>query len=350
MNRPRIIMADSDYSYLMPLQSKIASEYLDKIDLEIITDKLYLKEMFSNSISADILIISQSWFDDSIRIQDIKNIFVLTELLENSNGDGNIHYIYKYTSIKEIFIEITGKCGLSDSHEMSGAKKTQLIVISSANGGIGKTTVSMGISAALAKRHKRVLYINASSLQTFHHMLSDVETINDNKFYIALNGDEISIDTIIGAISREDFDYLPPFKRSLLMLGLDFSVFEKIVSILKASVIYDYIIVDLESRYDDTVINLLTMADKVIVLTMQSYKSVFSTNTLLDNIHGISSDKYIFICNKFDKERKNILTSTDFTARFPVSDYIRDYPDCDCMSINELSDDNDIKKIAFLIL
>lgn len=46
MKRPRIIIADTDSNYIVPLQLKFAEEFFDKVDLEIITDPAYFSELF----------------------------------------------------------------------------------------------------------------------------------------------------------------------------------------------------------------------------------------------------------------------------------------------------------------
>ena len=45
MARPRVIVADTDESYVIPLQKKFAELFADKIDLEIITDKDYFNQL-----------------------------------------------------------------------------------------------------------------------------------------------------------------------------------------------------------------------------------------------------------------------------------------------------------------
>ena len=38
MSKPKIIIADTDISYIIPLQQKFIEEYFEKIDLEIISE------------------------------------------------------------------------------------------------------------------------------------------------------------------------------------------------------------------------------------------------------------------------------------------------------------------------
>ncbi|MCM1199448.1 MAG: AAA family ATPase, partial [Clostridium sp.] len=54
-----------------------------------------------------------------------------------------------------------------------GTEKPQIILFYSGAGGVGKTTISMGVAAYLAQNYKRVLYINAARLQMFQNMLGN---------------------------------------------------------------------------------------------------------------------------------------------------------------------------------
>lgn len=102
---------------------------------------------------------------------------------ENQMREVDVNTIYKYTSIKEIFNVIVGKGAASLSVSNNARKETQIIVVSSACGGVGKTTIALGISACLNKNYKRVLYINASRLQSFQALLSNVTQITTSDVY-----------------------------------------------------------------------------------------------------------------------------------------------------------------------
>lgn len=62
MDKPRIIIADTDENYIMSLQLKFAEEFFEKIDLEIITDINYFKELFSSHQKIDLLVISEEFY------------------------------------------------------------------------------------------------------------------------------------------------------------------------------------------------------------------------------------------------------------------------------------------------
>lgn len=352
MVKPRIIIADTDTSYIIPLQLKFVEEFFEKIELEIIDNKDYFTELFSVPQKADILIISEELYDSSLQRHNISNIFLMTEQYEeDQTAELNVNRIFKYTSIKEILNEITGKS--ADVLKISGntKKDTQIVLVYSACGGAGKTTVALGISACLTKNYKRVLYINAGRLQSFQRMLDNQSSITASDVYAKLaNPNDNSYNDVKHVIRQELFYYLPPFKAALMSLGLNYSVYEKIAVGAKKSADYDYIIIDTDTSFDEDKAKLLDIADKVVLVTKQNSASVYATNVLVSNINGSNSDKYIFVCNDFDKESDNALISPNMAMKFSVTDYVEHIPHYDQMKPDDMSKESSIQRTAFLII
>lgn len=352
MAKPRIIIADTDISYIIPLQLKFVEDFFEKVDLEIITDNEYFETLFSTPQRADILIVSEKLYSQAMQRHNISHIFVMNEQYEEEQtADLNINHIFKYTSIKEIFNEITGKSADVLKIEKNGKQETQVVLFYSASGGTGKTTVAMGVSASLTKNYKRVLYINAARLQVFHHMLENHSAITAADVYakLAAANDNIYSD-IKHVIRKELFSYLPPFKAALMSLGLNYSVFEKIIVSAKKSGDYDFIIVDADVSFDEDKAALLNIADRVVVVTKQTFAAVLATNILVSNINGASAEKYIFVCNDFNKEEDNALISPKLSLKFTVNDYIDHIAHYDQMKCSDLASDSGIQKTAFLVV
>lgn len=351
MAKPRIIIADNDANYVIPLQLKFVEDFFEKVNLEIITDEDYFNELFSTPQKADILIVSEELYDQSMQRHNISCVFMMTEQYEEEQtADLNVNPIFKYTSIKEIFNEIIGKSGniLNVKNEK---QDTQIIVFYSASGGVGKTFTSLGVCASLVKNYKRVLYINADRLQSFQYMLDNKSPITNGEVYAKLTSNSNDVyQEIKHVIRKEMFYYLPPFKASLMSLGLNYSVYEKVVLSAKKSGDYDYIVVDADVTFDEDKASLLNIADKVIMVVKQTLASVLATNILFSNINGINTEKYIFICNDFDKEEDNALISSNVTLKFSVSDYIDHFSCYANMKLDDLSKESSIQKAAFLII
>lgn len=352
MAKPRIIIADTDESYIAPLQLKFVEDFFEKVDLEIISNEKYFEAMFSTPQQVDILIVSEELFSPAMQRHNIAHIFVMTEQYEDEQtADLNVNHIFKYTSIKEIFNEITGKSAVTLQLGEKTKKETQVVVFYSACGGTGKTTIAMGVCASLTKNYKRVFYVNASRLQVFQHMLENHSSITATDVYAKLASATDTIYSDIKHVVRKElFSYLPPFKAALMSLGISYSIYEKIILSAKKSGEYDVIVVDTDVTFDEEKAKILNIADKVVVVTKQCISAVLATNILVANINGVNPEKYIFVCNDFDKESNNALISPNISLKFTVSDYVEHFNHCEDMMPDDLSKESSIQKTAFLII
>lgn len=352
MAKPRIIIADSDANYVVPLQLKLVEDFFEKVDIEIITSSEYFKSLFSTPQKIDILIISEEMYEESLRRHNISHIFLMTERYEeDQTGDLVVTPIFKYTSIREIFNEIIGKSASVLKLHTTAKKETQVILVCSASGGTGKTTISMGISASLTKNYKRTLYINAARLHSFQHLLETPAPIASPEVYAKLTtANETIYSDIKHIIRSEGFYYIPPFKAALISLGIDFSIYEKIILSAKRSGDYDFIVVDTDVTFDEHQTRLIGLADKVLIVTNQTMAAVEATNVFVSNINGMTGEKYIFLCNNFSKEQENALISSNVNLKFAVSDYIDHFGRESGIRPEELSKESSIQRAAFLIL
>ncbi len=352
MAKPRIIIADTDFGYIVPIQLKFAEEFFEKAELEIITEPAYFAELFSTPQKIDILIVSEDLYSTDMQRHNISHIFIMKEQYEEEQtADLNVSNIFKYTSIKEIFNEITAKSADVLKLNAAGSQETKVILFYSANGGVGKTTLAMGVSAVLTKSYKRVLYINAARLQVFQHMLKNHTAITSADVYARLAAaDENIYSEIKHVIRKELFYYLPPFKAALLSLGLNYGIFEKIIVSAKKSADFDFIIVDADVTFDEEKARLLNIADSVVVAVKQTVASVLATNILVSNINGANGDKYIYICSDFDKENDNALISPKLSMKFSISDYVEHFRHYESMMPEDFSKESSMQKAAYLIL
>ena len=352
MNRPRIIIADKDIDYVIPLQLKFAQEFFDKIDLEIISDENYFDELFIAPQKADILIVSEEFYDSTLQRHNISNIFVMSEQDEEGQTSAlNVNTIFKYTSVKEIFNEIVGNSKDVFNIENEHSGETQVVLVYSASGGVGKTTVATGISVCLAKNFKRVLYIDAEYMNLFQRLLKNETPIATSEVYSKFTKADRNIYREIKHVIRnEEFGYLPPFKASLLSLGLEFSIFEKIIESAKASKEFDFIVVDTDSVFNESKMKLFNFADRIIMVTNQTRSSVYSTNMIMQNISGSENGKVVFVCNDFKKDMENAIISPDMNIRFQVSSYISHINHYDQKKCFEIARESGIQELAYLIM
>lgn len=346
MPGPKIVIVDDDISYVIPLQAGLAEEYTNQIEIEIITEIKYLNEFFSAPQKIDLLIVAEKFYSEDLKKHLIKKILLLTENEEgNKETSANTISLFKYSSVREIFNVINSRStGIRRMEEQDN--NTQIIVISSACGGVGKTTISLGLCGALEKDYKKVLYVGAEHLQTFQYWMTEKISIRRNDLFNKKEQGNV-YQYLKNEIQTDTITYLPPFKASLLSLGLPFEIYKNFIRDAKEASDYDFIIVDTDSSFDADKADLITLADKVIFVTDLSPKSIFAMEELVKNISEINDKKYLFIGNRYD-QKWDTLWNGNPSGKFIVSDYVEDNPDM-VGSLKTISEINGIKRIAYLL-
>ena len=321
MLKPRLVIADSELSYIIPLLNKFIDSYFNDLEIEVITDNEYFKRLFSSPQDIEILIVSEEMYDESVLRHNIKKLVVLSEQHDIERSvDNSVVKLYKYTSVSEVYNKIVGFCGgiLDRLGLMSGGSK--IILLSSASGGVGKTTLSFALASYLVKNYKRVLYVEAARMQTFQRMINNHSYLNSPDLYIKLyNSKENAYEDVKHYIKNDGFDYLPAFKAPLMSLGLEYGIYENIIMGAKKSGEYDFIIVDADVSFDSYKARLFDISDTSIIITNLNATSIYSTDLLVNNIKSSVNDKFLFVCNAVDV---NKAFETSYKASFQISEFI----------------------------
>ncbi len=147
-----------------------------------------------------------------------------------------------------------------------------IITTSSMKGGVGKTTISILISANLAARGFKVLYF-------------DLDTNNSGTMYFTqgIEGIEETIEThnVFESLSHNDFkkyvvnsrikniDIIPSHLNIFKLRGIGYNELQKTLRGYEEK--YDYVVIDTAPTYDNIVINALLAAD--IILTPIKFSS-----------------------------------------------------------------------------
>lgn len=348
MGKPFVVLADLDATYLVPLEDKLTEELYDQIELEIITDKGYFDYFFSTPKRIDTLIISSSLYSQDLNRHNITDIFVLTEDAEEHKSADNVTHIFKYSSTKEIFNQVLYKnkemLNVQFSH-----KETQVVVVTSAIGGAGKTTLSLALAQSLSRSHKRVLYLSTDMMQSFGYYLQNKNTL-PNDFSKAFGGsDERLCGAVMPYLRNEGFTYLPPFGRTILSLGLEFGIYNRMVKAMRAAKEFDYIIVDTDMQLDQAKAELINGADKVIVAVLQDEYSTCKTEFLIRNIDCRNNEKFVFVCNKFRRDINNDYMASPVGQQFIIAEYIDDIPLHQQHSLDSFTETSGIRNLAYVL-
>lgn len=348
MSKPYVVLADLDANYLVPLEDKLTEELYDQIELEIITQKQYFDLFFSSPKKIDTLIISSYLYSQELHRHNITDIFVLTEDMEDAKSADDVTFIFKYSSTKEIFNQVLYKNKEILSVQFSN-KETQVIVVTSAIGGSGKTTVSLALAQSLSRSHKRVLYLSTDMMQSFGFYLQNKGCLPNDFFRVFSEDDHRIYGAVMPYLRNEGFTYLPPFGRTIQSFGLDFSIYNRLVRAIRAEKEFDYIIIDADLYLDQARAEMINFADKVIVNVLQDEFSTCKTEFLIRNIDCRNSDKFTFVCNKFRRDINNDYMSSGIGQQFIITEYIEEVPEYLQHTLENFSETGGIRKLAYVL-
>jgi len=352
MSKLIVVLADTDEKYLMPLELKLIEEFGDKASIQVISDKEYFKSYFKTLQKVDILIINEGIYNHNLLKHDISNLFILTESNDDSiTEELDINKIYKYTSVKEIFKEIMSKTSTKSLRPINQKENTKVLMVYSPSGGTGKTTVAIGISAAITKCNKRVLYLNTETLQNYNFMLKNNKFCPYGFEKHMIQRNENIIDYLPGAVGIDLFEYLLPFKRSTSSLNISMEHYKYLIEAVKASGQYDYIVVDSSSDFTSEKTMMMSYCDKVMIITGQDPVSVFKLDSLLNNIDCSDNNKFMFVCNKYSEKSTDWLIKNNLTNSRKISEYI------ECFEMNYanfniefLAANKHFQKLAYMLI
>lgn len=352
MSKLSILIVDTEEDYVSPLEMKFSEELGENAEISVITDKEYLKEHFRSLRKIDILIINEELYNPQFENHNISNIFILLESKRtNTTEDISLYSIYKYTSVKEIYNEVMNNLKKQAVEAITNELKTKIIMIYSPSGGIGKTTVALGASAALAKYHKKVLYINTESIQSFQGFLDDCGYLTSGIERQMIAKKEDLLDYLPSSIGKGPFEYFLPLKQTPSSLNLVLDDYLFLINKIKESKKYDFIVVDSSTELNREKAKLMSASDKVIIVTAQDKISVGKLECLLNNIDCSDNGKFIFICNKYYSGNSNYLIGDGIINKCTVNEYI-DYMELNRndFNIETLGNNNGFQKLAYMFI
>lgn len=296
----RILIAESDEKYIMALERCFIDGFERNCQLSAVTDKAYLDELFRSPQSYDIMIVNEEMFSGEQLKHEIANMIILAEQADNisATSEMNVTKVYKYSSPKEIYNEIVSNITLGSSTSAI-RKGSELICVYSPSGGSGKTTFSFGLCAALADRHKRVLYISADRLQSFASFMLNPEFMQNGSEKPLKSKSEYITEVAESVIKEEKFSIFPPFSRSLTAMGISCDEYIYLAEKMRETKKFDFIVFDLDSAFDESVSKAMSISDRSIILAEHSKTGIYKMDRLMETMDCSDDSKFTVICSKF---------------------------------------------------
>jgi chromosome partitioning protein len=175
-----------------------------------------------------------------------------------------------------------------------GICMSKTIAIAMQKGGVGKTTTTMNLAAALAEAGKRVLAIDLDAQGNLtQHAGFEPESLPTTiyaAFKDEIDGYQSDVEVAI-LKSAENFDLLPSQPElSIVEIGLMNVISrERVLDVILEPVRdnYDYILIDCNPSLGLLVVNALTTANSVLIPVQTEYLSARGANMILTTIDTI---------------------------------------------------------------
>lgn len=169
---------------------------------------------------------------------------------------------------------------------------TQIISIANQKGGVGKTTTSVNLSAALAKIGKKVLLVDCDSQANATTGMGIDKPSLEYSLYQGLIG-EVGIDDIVCSTMLPKLMMIPA---NIDLIGFEIEMVpvkqreKKLKDLLEQiKERYDYIIIDCPPALSLLTLNAFTASDSVLIPLQSEFYALEGLGQLLDTIKRVKS-------------------------------------------------------------
>ena len=187
--------------------------------------------------------------------------------------------------------------------EVQEERTAHVIAVYSPQGGAGKTTIATNLAAALMREGVRVLlvdcdfqfgdvgvFLNLKPQATIVELIRNVDDLDIDLVNNVLVTHDSGLRVLAAPLRPEDVDYVPMEKVPLLI--------EKLRSV------FDYIVLDMNTRIDETALALLDMASRIFLVlnpTLPALKNGLAAMTLFNSFE-YPEEKTLLVLNRVTPE------------------------------------------------
>ncbi|MCE7949081.1 MAG: response regulator [Chloroflexi bacterium CFX4] len=193
--------------------------------------------------------------------------------------------------------------------EVQEDRTTHVIAVYSPQGGAGKTTIATNLAAALMREGTRVLlvdcdlqfgdvgvFLNLKPQATIVELIKSVDDLDTDLVNNVLVAHDSGLRVLTAPLRPEDAEYVPTAKVPLL--------------IEKLRGLFDYIVVDMNSRVDEMALALFDMASRILLVlnpTLPALKNGLAAMSLMDSLE-YPEEKTQLVLNRVtpDLERSKV--------------------------------------------
>jgi hypothetical protein len=265
MPKKTILLVSMDEEYNLNIEMPLASSLASFVRLEIISDPLYLEEYQQQPVMADVLIIDR-------KMQKLLSSGIHTSrcyILDEDTISGRPDHISKFGGAPAIIRSLPQELLKSGKLSM---RRTHIVDVCSLSGGSGKTAAAICSGHWLARRGKRVLYVNMEPFQNYYHLLEKNEErrpMSPALIRSMAMSPVMAADTAAEEMLHDEIDMLPQIEGLAGTYQITMDRMLALVDEIAGRQIYDYIIVEYPAGFTTAAQTRLFSSESLLLTSFQ---------------------------------------------------------------------------------
>ncbi|WP_058305891.1 AAA family ATPase [Gracilibacillus massiliensis] len=296
MKKLRLVLFDPDMEYIELFTNYIrSSEHAARFDVKSFSQEGSFQQYIENGEQTDILLKATNDFHLNEEHTHIETTLHLVEETPENSTEKNL---FKYQPLGQLITQVIAfhyeRNGKKEKKKMQSSGETSVISVYSASGGAGKTTTAFHLANEMKQNGLEVFYLNLELINTnpFLFNVEDKSSSSPLLYYLKSNKDQLPSKLEDMIVVDDDtsipfFYFLPSAEE---MMDLNEQEIQLLIEQLVALQTYDYIVIDLDSTINSTVLTALKKSDHVLWLLSNDMYSFYKTSYLLEELHGFLND------------------------------------------------------------
>lgn len=312
----KVSVCSDDALYCEKLVNYFNSHYYDIFQWNVYTQSVYLQQIFESD-TADLILVGREMESGLQRLDEkLRDSQLWAYLAEEDGGqeEGGL-YLAKYRRADQIYRDLLDLYARKEHARYENTSivsgKTTFVAVVSAGGGIGASTIACAAAKSFAQMEK-TLYLNLENTGSCELAFKGEEKPGLDELVYAIKSRRNTLGIKIESSVSRDGTGTYYFKECANPMDLQSLLPEEIKELLKAieaAKNYDKVIIDLGNGLQDKEITVMSMANRVVMVTDNSEIAALKLRRCLEFIRTVEEVKKVDIISKihiyFNKVMKN---------------------------------------------
>ncbi len=294
MAQIKLMILDDDDEYSSILCNSLTHSYPDTFLVTYCSNTCSFEEWIKK-IEPDIVLTGEGLYSE-ISPHYQKNIIILTSGISKSCVT-SLPTIFKYSDVKKIAGEIINIYTRDGNIIVNTKEKASKVVsVHSASGAVGKTSVAVGVCTICSMSGLSVFYLNLEQFQSTEFLFTknNDNSISDLIYYVKEKDKNLisRLFTMRSQDSATNIFYFNQANNSFELNELVPQDIEFLLTNLKASGLYDLIVVDMDSRLDSNTIKVFESSDEILFIITDEEICLHKSKQFIESIQKYDNSSY----------------------------------------------------------